>query len=129
VLTRIGRHVRAFLASLGRSARTALVYQARHDWVHVIDLSPGSGRIGALQCRRCGQVVYPEDRDEIDPPCLPSRHDWRPIEVFQWEYVALSNKLRVPLQCSRCRETALRHGEDVTYGCGGGRVDAPGDHE
>jgi hypothetical protein len=129
MLTRIGRRVRAFFAFLGQSAQTALVYQGRHDWVHVLDLSPGSGRLGALQCRRCGQVVYPEDRDEVDPPCLPSRHDWQPTRVFQWEHLALANKLRVPLRCSRCRETALCHGEDVIYGCSGGRADAPGDHE
>jgi hypothetical protein len=94
MLTRIGRRVRAFFAFLGQSAQTALVYQGRHDWVHVLDLSPGSGR-----------------------------------RVFQWEHLALANKLRVPLRCSRCRETALCHGEDVIYGCSGGRADAPGDHE
>lgn len=106
---------------LGRLADAAVAHHVRHDWENALNLSPGSP-LGVLRCRRCGEVVYPEDRDEVELPCRPRRHDWRPIKVFQWEHVALAHKLRVPLQCSRCRETALRRGEVATYGCGGGRV-------
>lgn len=112
---------------LGRLADAAVAHLVRHDWEHALDLAPG-GRLGVLRCRRCGMVIYPEDRDEVDSPCRPSRHDWRPIRVFQWEHVALAHKLRVPLQCVRCHETALRRGEVATYGCSGGHADAPGDH-
>jgi hypothetical protein len=110
---------------IGRIRRAlARRFTRRHAFEPAISLRPDDGRLGVLRCTRCGHCVYPEDRDAAGP-CVPRAHEWVPVEVFQWEHVALADKLPRPLQCVRCGAHASTRGDWERFGCPGRREEDP----
>lgn len=93
----------------------------RHVFEPAISLREDDGRLGVLRCTMCGYCKYPGGDDGDDPPCVPRAHQWVPVKVFQWEHLALGNKLPRPLQCGLCGDHALTRDEWEKYGCSGPR--------
>jgi hypothetical protein len=96
-------------------------FARRHAFEPAISLRPDDGRLAVLRCTKCGYCIYPEDRDGRHPACVPRAHEWVPVKVFQWEHVALANKLPEPLQCSVCGAHATTRREVEKFGCPGRR--------
>jgi hypothetical protein len=100
-------------------------FARRHAFEPAISLRTDDGRLGVLRCTKCGYCVYPEDSMRGGPPCVPRAHEWVPVEVFQWEHVALANKLPRPLQCAACGAHASTRDEWERFGCPGSRREDP----
>jgi hypothetical protein len=95
---------------------------AQHTFESAISIREGDGRLAALRCTQCGYCVYEEDRAIEHPPCVPRAHAWVPVKVFQWEHLALANKLPEPLQCALCGAHASTHNDWEKFGCPGSRL-------
>jgi hypothetical protein len=96
-------------------------FRRRHSFEPALSLRPEDGRLGVLRCTRCGYCKYPEGPAGDDPACVPRAHQWLPVEVFQWEHVALAHKLPRPLQCARCGAHASTLADWERLGCPGRR--------
>jgi hypothetical protein len=97
------------------------VILGEHKFEPAISLRPEDGRLGVYRCVRCGYCIYREDIEDEHPLCVPRAHQWVPVKVFQWEHVALANKLPEPLQCVLCGAHASTHGDWERFGCPGSR--------
>lgn len=93
----------------------------RHVFEPAISLRADDGRLGVLRCTRCGYCKYAGDGGGDDPTCVPHAHEWVPVKVFQWEHLALADKLPRPLQCALCGAHASTGREWEKYGCPGPR--------
>jgi hypothetical protein len=95
------------------------IMKDEHQFEPAISLRADDGRLGVLRCVKCGYCTYPGSND--DPPCVPRAHEWVPVQVFQWEHLALANKLPKPLECARCGAHASTRDDWEKFGCPGRR--------
>jgi hypothetical protein len=99
-----------------------------HIFEPVVSLCEDDGRLLAYRCIRCGYRTFMSDASlDYHPPCVPREHEWVPVEVFQWENLALHGKLAKPLQCAACGAHALTESEFRQFGCPGSRYQGTGD--
>jgi hypothetical protein len=97
----------------------------QHTFEPAISLRGDDGRLGVLRCVKCGYCTYLEHPDGAPhPPCIPRAHKWMPVKVFQWEHLALANRLPEPLQCALCGAHASTYTELERLGCPGHRSTA-----